>query len=126
MSTDGFAQDGTLPVDGPNLTPGWHVVDVVYTKGFFAVYYDGKEYTSLSSSIIMCWRDKRVESKRRRQRRAARRHAESAEIAKVIDGCTRRCDDRRGERKLVVERWRCCRCCPTCPGAGCPAGSSPR
>jgi hypothetical protein len=52
MSTDGFAQNGTLPIDGPNLTPGWHVVDVVYTKGFFAVYYDGKEYTSLSSSVI--------------------------------------------------------------------------
>jgi hypothetical protein len=52
MSTDGFAADGTLPIDGPNLTPGWHVVDVVYTKGFFAVYYDGKEYTSLSNSII--------------------------------------------------------------------------
>ena len=52
MSTDGFAQGGTLPKDGPNLTPGWHVVDIVYTKGFFAVYYDGKEYTSLSSSIV--------------------------------------------------------------------------
>jgi hypothetical protein len=52
MSTDGFAQGGTLPKDGPNLTSGWHVVDIVYTKGFFAVYYDGKEYTSLSSSIV--------------------------------------------------------------------------
>jgi hypothetical protein len=52
MSTDGFAQNGTLPKDGPNLTAGWHVVDIVYTKGFFAVYYDGKEYTSLSDSIV--------------------------------------------------------------------------
>jgi hypothetical protein len=52
MSTDGFAQDGTLPKDGPNLTPGWHVVDIVYTKGFFAVYYDGKEFTSLSNSAV--------------------------------------------------------------------------
>lgn len=52
MSTDGFAKDGTLPKDGPNLTPGWHVVDIVYTRGFFAVYYDGKEFTSLSSGVI--------------------------------------------------------------------------
>jgi hypothetical protein len=52
MSTDGFAQDGSLPTDGPNLTPGWHVVDIVYTKGFFAVYYDGKEFTSLSSDVV--------------------------------------------------------------------------
>ena len=52
VSTDGFAPDGDLPKDGPNLTPGWHTVDVVYTKGFFAVYYDGKEYTSASNSVI--------------------------------------------------------------------------
>ena len=52
MSTDGFAQEGTLPMDGPNLTPGWHVVDIIYTKGFFAVYYDGKQFTSLSSSVV--------------------------------------------------------------------------
>jgi hypothetical protein len=51
-STDGSAQDGTLPEDGPNLTAGWHVVDIVYTKGFFAVYYDGKEFTSLRSSVV--------------------------------------------------------------------------
>jgi hypothetical protein len=41
-----------LPVDGPNLTPGWHTVDIVYTKGFFAVYYDGAEFTSYTSSNI--------------------------------------------------------------------------
>ena len=52
MSTDGFAPGGKLPIDGPNLTPGWHIVDIVYTKGFFAVYYDGKEYTSSSNSIV--------------------------------------------------------------------------
>jgi len=52
MSTDGFAQQGTLPSDGPNLTPGWHVVDVVYTQGFFAVYYDARLFTSLSSGVV--------------------------------------------------------------------------
>jgi hypothetical protein len=52
MSTDGFAADGTLPKDGPNLTPGWHVVDIVYTQGFFAVYYDSKLFTTLSSSVV--------------------------------------------------------------------------
>jgi hypothetical protein len=52
MSTDGFSRDGTLPKDGPNLTPGWHVVDVVYTKGFFAVYYDGRAFTGLSSDVV--------------------------------------------------------------------------
>jgi hypothetical protein len=52
MSTDGFAPDGNLPVDGPDLTPGWHTVDIVFTKGFFAVYYDGKKFTSTSNSVI--------------------------------------------------------------------------
>ena len=52
VSTSAGAPDGTLPVDGPDITPGWHVVDIVYTRGFFAVYYDGKEYTSLSSSVV--------------------------------------------------------------------------
>jgi hypothetical protein len=52
VSTDGFAPDGNLPVDGPNLTPGWHTVDIVFTKGFFAVYYDGKKFTSASNSVI--------------------------------------------------------------------------
>lgn len=41
-----------LPENAPNLTPGWHTVDVVYTKGFFAVYYDGQEFTSYTSSHI--------------------------------------------------------------------------
>ena len=36
VSTDGFAPDGDLPAQGPNLTPGWHVVDIVSAKGFFA------------------------------------------------------------------------------------------
>jgi hypothetical protein len=52
ISTGGVAQGGTLPADGPNLKPGWHVVDIVYTKGFFAVYYDGKKFTSLNSRTI--------------------------------------------------------------------------
>jgi hypothetical protein len=52
MSTDGFAPDGKIPFAGPNLTPGFHVVDVVFTKGFFAVYYDGKEFASSHSSVI--------------------------------------------------------------------------
>jgi len=50
-STDTFHQT-RLPIKGPNLTPGWHVVDIVYTKGSFAVYYDGQEYTSYSSSKV--------------------------------------------------------------------------
>ncbi len=41
-----------LPVYGADLTPGWHTVDIVYTKGFFAVYYDGHEYTSYTSSNV--------------------------------------------------------------------------
>jgi hypothetical protein len=52
MSTDGFASDGKIPIAGPNLTPGFHVVDIVFTKGFFAVYYDGKEFASVHSSVI--------------------------------------------------------------------------
>ncbi len=52
VSTDGFAKDGTLPVRSADLTPGWHVVDVVYTKGFFAVYYDGKLFTTANNSVV--------------------------------------------------------------------------
>jgi len=52
MSTDGYAQQGTLPRDGPNLTPGWHLVDIAYTQGFFAVYYDGKLFSTLSSGTV--------------------------------------------------------------------------
>jgi hypothetical protein len=52
VSTDGFAKDGNLPVKSADLTPGWHVVDVVYTKGFFAVYYDGTLFTTGSSSVV--------------------------------------------------------------------------
>lgn len=52
MSTDGLAPDGKIPVSAPNLTPGFHVVDVVFAKGFFAVYYDGKEFASVHSSVI--------------------------------------------------------------------------
>ena len=41
-----------LPTQGANLTPGWHTIDVVYTKGYFAVYYDGHEFTSYSSANV--------------------------------------------------------------------------
>lgn len=50
-STNGF-QKVTLPAKGPDVTPGWHIVDVVYTKGYFGVYYDGHLYTSYTSSEI--------------------------------------------------------------------------
>jgi hypothetical protein len=50
-STSGFFP-ARLPVQSANLTPGWHTVDVVYAKGFFAVYYDGGQYTSYTSSHI--------------------------------------------------------------------------
>jgi len=50
-STSGLVGD-ELPVEGPDLSPGWHTVDVVYTAGFFAVYYDGQEYTSYTSSNV--------------------------------------------------------------------------
>jgi hypothetical protein len=41
-----------LPVHTANVTPGWHTVDIAYAKGSFAVYYDGKLYTSYSSSHV--------------------------------------------------------------------------
>jgi hypothetical protein len=41
-----------LPTSTGNLTPGWHTVDIMYTKGFFAVYYDGSLYTSFTSSNV--------------------------------------------------------------------------
>lgn len=44
--------DDSLPIDSANLTPGWHTVDIVYTKGFFEVYYDGHEYTSYTSGNV--------------------------------------------------------------------------
>jgi len=50
-STSGFAPV-QLPARGDNLSPGWHVVDIVYTKGFFAVYYDGQQYTSYTSGNV--------------------------------------------------------------------------
>jgi hypothetical protein len=50
-STDGFFPT-TLPRETGDITPGWHTVDIVYTKGFFAVYYDGKQYTSYTSDNV--------------------------------------------------------------------------
>jgi hypothetical protein len=52
VSTDGYASDGALPKDGPNLTPGWHVIDIAYTAGFFSVWYDGKQFTTAQNSVI--------------------------------------------------------------------------
>ncbi|HEY0937310.1 MAG TPA: hypothetical protein VGD91_26670 [Trebonia sp.] len=51
-STNGWASGGTMPVEGANVTAGWHTVDIVYTKGFFAVYYDGHQYTSYTSDNV--------------------------------------------------------------------------
>jgi hypothetical protein len=50
-STDDFFPT-KLPKDAPDLTPGWHTVDIVYAKGYFAVYYDGKQFTSYTSSNV--------------------------------------------------------------------------
>jgi hypothetical protein len=50
-STDDFFST-KLPKNGTNLTPGWHTVDIVYTQGFMAVYYDGQEYTTYSSGNV--------------------------------------------------------------------------
>ncbi|HEY6496120.1 MAG TPA: hypothetical protein VIZ43_22800 [Trebonia sp.] len=50
-STSGYVPK-KLPADSANVTPGWHTVDIAYAKGFFAVYYDGKQYTSFSSSEV--------------------------------------------------------------------------
>jgi hypothetical protein len=50
-STDDFFPT-KLPANGPNLTPGWHTVDIVYTAGFFAVYYDGQQYTTYNSGNV--------------------------------------------------------------------------
>lgn len=50
-STDGFSPT-KLFKNSVDLTPGWHTVDIVYTKGFFAVYYDGQQYTSYTSSNV--------------------------------------------------------------------------
>jgi hypothetical protein len=50
-STDDFFAT-KLPKESSNLTPGWHTVDIVYTQGFMAVYYDGQQYTTYSSSNV--------------------------------------------------------------------------
>jgi hypothetical protein len=51
VSTDSYG-DEMLPIESANLTPGWHVVDIVWTSGYFAVYYDGGLYTSYRSSAV--------------------------------------------------------------------------
>jgi hypothetical protein len=50
-SSDGFHKV-TLPTKGADVTPGWHTVDIVYTKGYFGVYYDGHLYASYTSSEV--------------------------------------------------------------------------
>jgi hypothetical protein len=49
---DGWFHGTPLPTSTKNLTPGWHTVDIVYTKGFFAVYYDGKLYAHFANSNV--------------------------------------------------------------------------
>jgi hypothetical protein len=49
---DGWSRGTPLPTSTGNLTPGWHTVDIVYTKGFFAVFYDGNLYTSFTNSNV--------------------------------------------------------------------------
>jgi hypothetical protein len=50
-STSGFFAN-ELPVEAANVKPGWNTVDVVYTKGFLAVYYNGKQYTEYTNSHV--------------------------------------------------------------------------
>jgi hypothetical protein len=42
-----------LPIKTANIKPGWNMVDIVFKKGFFAVYYNGHLYTSFTSSHIV-------------------------------------------------------------------------
>jgi hypothetical protein len=49
---DGWFHGTPLATKTRNLTPGWHTVDIVYTKGFMAVYYDGKLYTSFANRNV--------------------------------------------------------------------------
>jgi Glycosyl hydrolases family 16 len=49
---DGWSRGTPLPTSTGNLTPGWHTIDIVYTKGFFAVYYDGSLYTSFTNGNV--------------------------------------------------------------------------
>ena len=50
-STSGYFPN-KLPEKTANLKPGWHTVDIVYAKGYFAIYYDGKLFTSYTNSQI--------------------------------------------------------------------------
>jgi hypothetical protein len=51
-STDGFGNAGDLTPGSTNLKPGWNTVDIVYTKGSFAVYYNGQEFTSATNGVV--------------------------------------------------------------------------
>jgi len=50
-STSGFFAN-ELPIEAANVRPGWNTVDVVYTKGFLTVYYNGKQYTKYTNSHV--------------------------------------------------------------------------
>jgi hypothetical protein len=50
-STSGFFAN-ELPIEAANVKPGWNTVDVVYTKGFLTVYYNGKQYTKYTNSHV--------------------------------------------------------------------------
>ena len=50
-STSGYFAN-KLPIKSANLKPGWHTVDIVYTKSYFGVYYDGKLFTSYTNSQV--------------------------------------------------------------------------
>jgi hypothetical protein len=42
-----------LPIKTANIKPGWNMVDIVFKKGFFAVYYNRHLYTTYTSSHIV-------------------------------------------------------------------------
>ncbi len=42
-----------LPKKTANVKPGWNMVDIVFRKGFFAIYYNGHLYTSYTSSHVV-------------------------------------------------------------------------
>jgi hypothetical protein len=51
VSTESWREE-MLPAESSNIGPGWHVVDIVWTSGFFSVYYDGHLYTSYHGSGV--------------------------------------------------------------------------
>jgi hypothetical protein len=43
--------NGSLTADSPNITPGWHVVDISFGNGDISVWYDGKQYVNVPKNI---------------------------------------------------------------------------